>query len=508
MPSGSTRSVFKTLLCRRRTLFPCSRQQQWRIAAGRRFLVTTPHVHPVHGSTLFPRLFFRFSSQHGGNAPAGSQHRRCSPLANLSWLHHDPAPGRDVRVLAPGLRVAMPLCIRPVSSVSGSLASCQRKDLAIPLYFDRSSKFACKARWWAAPVGDPNAGKSPAYSLVSNAFEELVHSHQHLFGSVDHFIGVGNNGKIQERLRKHASVFLLLWGPEAKPILDLQYPTRETVDVSKYIDLGRSLEAASGGKFEWGTGTEEKGVKPGSTGHALPTPRVQPYQRQYLLVPGFRARILLKATGRTLVTKKLIYLTARLSRAQCSAYGRKLPQPGALLRSCPVTCCEPRCRPKDLEEKGGLEFAASREQASVLSDNALKCGVRHFDLHVVRSCAVVDAEIRHKYYSMEHSAGSRRDAIPPLQRERTPVQRLLSVCAIPSPCMTDVSKHISALKGAAKYDERLQLLQLQSGELKHTRRPRRRPNSEDGACAVEFHRWPLTSAIESTLAQMQVPVSL
>ena len=57
--------------------------------------------------------------------------------------------------------------------------------------------------------------------------------------------------------------FLLLCGPEAKPIPDPQYPTRETVDVSKYIDLGRWLEAASSGKFEWSTGAEEKWVTPG-----------------------------------------------------------------------------------------------------------------------------------------------------------------------------------------------------------------------------------------------------
>ena len=33
---------------------------------------------------------------------------------------------------------------------------------------------------------------------------------------------------------------------------------KELVDVGKYLDFTRWLEAANGGKFEWGTGAEEK----------------------------------------------------------------------------------------------------------------------------------------------------------------------------------------------------------------------------------------------------------
>ena len=67
---------------------------------------------------------------------------------------------------------------------------------------------------------------------------------------MDHFCGVGNNGKIQERLRALDGVLLLV-GPEAKPILDPSFPTKETVDVGKYLDLTCWLECANGGKFEW-----------------------------------------------------------------------------------------------------------------------------------------------------------------------------------------------------------------------------------------------------------------
>ena len=67
--------------------------------------------------------------------------------------------------------------------------------------------------------------------------------HRELFYPVDHFIGVGNSGKIQERLRR-------LEGGTLK--LSLSWTS---------ISLSRNLwtlPRANGGKFEWGTGVEEK----------------------------------------------------------------------------------------------------------------------------------------------------------------------------------------------------------------------------------------------------------
>jgi hypothetical protein len=78
-----------------------------------------------------------------------------------------------------------------------------------------------------------------------------------LFHETDHFIGVGNNGRIQERLRKLSGT-LLLFGPETKPVLDPDLPYRGKTDHAKYLDWTRWLECANGGAFEWGTGTEEK----------------------------------------------------------------------------------------------------------------------------------------------------------------------------------------------------------------------------------------------------------
>lgn len=118
------------------------------------------------------------------------------------------------------------------------LASCQNKDLSV-------GKFTSKARWWACPVGDPNAGKSPSCSFICSAFPKVMQEHRNLFYPVDHFCGVGNNGKIQERLRSLEGV-LILWRPEAKPILDPNFPVKESVDVGKYLDFTRWLECANG----------------------------------------------------------------------------------------------------------------------------------------------------------------------------------------------------------------------------------------------------------------------
>ena len=133
------------------------------------------------------------------------------------------------------------------------LASCQNMELAVACYADRSRKFSCRARWWACPPGDPNAGKSPTCSIVSGWFRQLVNSHRQLFHPVDHFIGVGNNGRIQERLRKLFGTLLLI-GPETKPVLDPDFPARGKTDHGKYMDWTRWLECANGGAFEWGTG--------------------------------------------------------------------------------------------------------------------------------------------------------------------------------------------------------------------------------------------------------------
>jgi len=78
------------------------------------------------------------------------------------------------------------------------LASCQQNHLEVALYADNSKSFACKARWWAFPTGDPNAGKSAACSFVLGAFEAFAKENVDLLYHDQHWIGVGNNNRIQE----------------------------------------------------------------------------------------------------------------------------------------------------------------------------------------------------------------------------------------------------------------------------------------------------------------------
>lgn len=61
---------------------------------------------------------------------------------------------------------------------------------------------------------------SPQHTSVV-AFSQLVKDMR------PYFYGVGNSGKIQERLRKLEGV-LLVWGPEAKPTLDSNFPMKES----------------------------------------------------------------------------------------------------------------------------------------------------------------------------------------------------------------------------------------------------------------------------------------
>lgn len=86
------------------------------------------------------------------------------------------------------------------------LASCQHKALEIALYAAKSTSFTCKARWWACPTGDPNAGTSPTFFFMK-AFATMVVS-QHFFTD-PHWIGVGNNNRIQNRLRALQGTLLL-----------------------------------------------------------------------------------------------------------------------------------------------------------------------------------------------------------------------------------------------------------------------------------------------------------
>ena len=297
--------------------------------------------------------------------------------------------------------------------------------------------------------------------------------------------------------------------PEAKPILDPLYPGRETVDVAKYLDFGHWLEAANGGKFDWGTGAEEKSLKRPDTRRRAEEETTVPLSfnptnvnlclfQQYRLFRkwwvtveqnhscGFSARILMNATARAIVDKDTGLLdSSPITKAlqsiwlrTAAAWGPRASQPNQFLR--PWTEAQKSIRRfyyalHEQEERGGwgsatkaslgemeyhvptaacltalVQFSAMQEEPTyVLSDSAVKCGIQHFDMRVVHSCAVLDSEIFAK--TLQAPASSRRPGSPPTQRaERTLPQRLLAACTKNPITMTEVGVHISSLKGAAK----------------------------------------------------------
>ena len=492
----------------------------------------------------------------------------CDSLASLREIRTEcfqvEGAGRLPRIL--GLTTTLPLavaaeylhrgCGLPAVFVfdmfQACLASCQHKDLSIGLYMQRSHRFKCRARWWSCPTGDPNAGKSPSFTAIAELFTSLLNRHRALFYPVDHCVGVGNNGKIQERLRKNHGV-LLLWGPEAKPILNPNYPTGKSIDVGKYLDLTRWLECANGGKFEWGTGSEEKEILKNHGGGDT-VPLVFPSTnvnlclfQQYTLFRkwwakveqthacGFSARILMTPTTRALVDKETGLLDAALLDPlftkiwleMAQYWGPSVP-PEATLETSLLAQNIVRGYYYDINELvdaeswgsaataalGKMEyhvpsvamltalheFALSGARQHVLPDNAMKCAIRHFDLRVVRGCHIIDTEIA----DFSRKTTNVRE---PLVRS-LPL-RLLSSCLKDPITLTDVGNHITSLKGSAHAAERIELLHnLARLGLGEVRTGRRLPNSSDGARAVEFHRFPLTLSISTKLAELGVSESV
>ena len=329
------------------------------------------------------------------------------------------------------------------------LASCQHKALEIALYAAKSTSFTCKARWWACPTGDPNAGKSPSCSFVMKSFSSLVESLPDSFFPDPHWIGVGNNNRIQNRLRAlHGT--LLLQGPESKPILDPHFPSKKTVDTGKYLDLTRWLESANGGRFEWGTGAEENERQKrknataatcsdqGAAGTPLvfdPTNINMCLFQQYSLFEewwcqvealhkcGFSARVLMTPTERAIVDRTLgLQDPAPISEFMqkiwayvAKTHGPQCGTPLQQLRPSVLAQNAVRSMYYDLDEedrKGGwgsamksalgkMEYhvptaaclaslaSCALEPASfspVMDDNVMKCSVRHFVLRVPHLC--------------------------------------------------------------------------------------------------------------------------
>ena len=126
---------------------------------------------------------------------------------------------------------------------------------------------------------------------------------------------------------------------------------------------------------------------------------------------------------------------------------------------------------------GLAEFAMTGQPMETLSDNAFKCGVRHFDCRLFQSCAVMDAVIAAK------------DGQRP--KPKSMVYRALTTCISNPILLSHLSDKISELKGAAKLDARVNLLRdLERQGLGVLRETRKIIGQSQKA--VAFHRHPLS----------------
>ena len=437
------------------------------------------------------------------------------------------------------------------------LASCQNKHLEVALYAQRSKAFTCKARWWACPTGDPNAGKSPTCSFVMNMFRQFVQSAPDSMYSEEHWIGVGNNNRIQNRLRLLEGT-LLIQGPESKPILDPNFPSKKTVDTGKYLDLTRWLESANGGRFEWGTGQDEKARMQKSKDPGLdslpssfdPTNINLCLFQQFKLFEdwwcqveslhqcGFSARILMTPTARAIVDRciglqdpsPMGHVMQRIWRWVATHYGPQctLESNGQLCTSITAQAAI-RSFYYDLveeEEQGGwgsatksalgkmeyhvpssacLTSFAAASLASMdslhgfLDDNAIKCALRHFDLRVMYSCSIVDSTVRQAPGKACGKGAAMQNKVKPM------TVRVLEACVKDPILLSHMSHHFSCLKGSEKFEERVSILQqlerLGLGEVRETRR------CGDARRSVAFYRHSLSPAVAESLRDLGVCTS-
>ena len=139
------------------------------------------------------------------------------------------------------------------------------------------SEFLLKPRFWALPTGDTAAGKSPSYSLLTKMYTEFLHGRAERWPWASlpdaNLHSDGTHGKFNELMRDTAGHVAFV-GPEAVNYLSPQYPSTGNCDTSRYVDLPRLLELASGGRYVWGTATEHKSRRAARSAEqtaALPT---------------------------------------------------------------------------------------------------------------------------------------------------------------------------------------------------------------------------------------------
>jgi len=411
------------------------------------------------------------------------------------------------------------------------LASCQHKALEIALYAAKSTSFTCKARWWACPTGDPNAGTSPTFF-----FHESFRNHGRV-AAFFHGPSLDWSWQQQSDSKPAAGIAGDSFAAEA---LDPNFPTKKTVgtvDTGKYLDLTRRLESANGGKFEWGTGAEEMERQKRKTCPATasvdqtatplafdPTNINMCLFQQFSLFEewwcqvealhkcGFSAQVLMTPTERAIVDRTvglqdpapIAALLQKIWAYVASTHGPQCGMPAhQLMPSAPAQNMI-RSLYYNLDEedrKGGwgsatkaaigkMEYhmptaaclatlaSCALDPASfspTMDDNAIKCAVQHFVLRVCYSCTIVDATVHRLHVKPKagQATFSPRAAVRPM------TARVLEICLKNPILESHLSSHFGTLKGAYKSQDRIAVMkELEHLGLGEVKEARRKPGSE------------------------------
>ena len=142
-----------------------------------------------------------------------------------------------------------------------------------------------------------------------------------------------------------------------------------------------------------------------------------------------------------------------------------------------------------------IEWGSMRRHI-IMSDNAVKCGIRHLDLRVFQGCAIIDSEVR--LAAAEKSGAHRQPSTT------TPLlTTILQKCTRDPIQLSEMSKRAARLQGTENYQKRADALrEMQQLGLGEIRKTRRRP----GECekAIEFYRFPLSDPLQKVLASLGV----
>ena len=135
----------------------------------------------------------------------------------------------------------------------------------------------------------------------------------------------------------------------------------------------------------------------------------------------------------------------------------------------------------------------------------MKCGILHCSTRLFLGCAVTDTEASHCAVKTNQLPTSRHEET--LSPEELLAKKVLLTCVRDPITMTDLSNHVTALRGAAKRAERLALFKFWHSKGLGSISETRRRGDGDGHCQA-FHRCGLSPDARRFLQSLQVPLSV